>query len=182
MIIDLYQLPLLRRVQSADTALFSWVMARPRFDRWAMLSRWLSRSADGFLYPLIGVLLYWQGSGLVAAAIALAFAIERPLYWLLKNSCRRFRPPDCLPGVTSVVVPSDRFSFPSGHTSGAFLVATAVAVAAPVLQLPVLIWAGSIGWSRVCLGVHFPTDTLVGALLGVSCAQLALGFVGGLPS
>jgi len=173
--IDPQNMLLLRKIQRLDISLFSWVLARPQFDLWLALAKPLSRSADGFLYPLIALLLYWQGLPAIAAAMAVAFALERPVYWLLKNSCRRFRPPETLPGVVSAVVPSDRFSLPSGHTSGAFLTATIISAAFPALSLPCYLWAVGIGWSRICLGVHFPTDTAVGALLGITCAQWALG-------
>lgn len=176
MITDLRHSLLLRAIQRFDISVFSWVMARPRFNHWATLSKQISRSADGFLYPLLALLFYWHGLGWLAAAMACAFAIERPLYWIMKNSFKRFRPPDCLPGVQSVVVPSDRFSFPSGHTSGAFVSATLFAAALPELALCAYGWSCAVGWSRVCLGVHFPTDTLVGGLLGLSCAQLALSY------
>lgn len=108
--------------------------------------------------------------------LLLGFALERPVYLALKNVFRRDRPPVAL-NMPSFVIPSDRFSFPSGHTSAAFLVATLVCAFYPALTPLLFSWAVLVGMARVVLGVHFPTDTLIGALMGVSLALLSMEFL-----
>ena len=83
----------------------------------ARVSRLVSRTGDGPLYAVLAALLWWQGEAereLVRLAL-LAFAIELPLYLLLKNSLKRQRPI----GLPVFITPSDRYSLPSGHTAGA---------------------------------------------------------------
>jgi membrane-associated phospholipid phosphatase len=65
-------------------------------------------------------------------------------------------------------------SFPSGHTSGAFATATSVSLAYPkwYVIVPSFTWAGTVGYSRMHLGVHYPSDVLAGALIGSGCAYL----------
>lgn len=60
-------------------------------------------------------------------------------------------------------------SFPSGHTSQAFATATSLSLAYPKWYViaPSLLWAGAVGYSRMELGVHYPSDVLVGALIGI---------------
>jgi undecaprenyl-diphosphatase len=73
-----------------------------------------------------------------------------------------------------VITPADRFSFPSGHATAAFLFAGLAAVSFPVLAPFAYVWASLIALSRVVLGVHFPSDILAGALLGSAIAYFIL--------
>lgn len=141
------------------------------------VSRVVSKTADGELYLLFmaayGFLHKHNGISLLKAML-IAYCIERCLYFLLKNSFKRNRPADSIRGFESSVIPNDQFSFPSGHTSAAFLFAVVVGHAFPILQSWLFIWAGMVALSRVLLGVHFPFDTVVGAVLGSSIALLVI--------
>lgn len=65
-------------------------------------------------------------------------------------------------------------SFPSGHTSTAFTIATSLTLAYPkwYVILPSYTWATLTGYSRLHLGVHYPSDVLAGAIVGSGCALL----------
>lgn len=163
-------------IHAYDVSLFSWVMRRKSQRLWVAYARCISRTGDGYLYLFLGLFLVW---GQKAADLSLfyclllAFLMERPLYFFVKNLFKRDRPPAAL-NIKSFIVPSDRFSFPSGHTSAAFLVATQLAFFYPMLTAALLIWATLIGMARVVLGVHFPTDTLIGALMGSGLSLLSM--------
>jgi undecaprenyl-diphosphatase len=66
-------------------------------------------------------------------------------------------------------------SFPSGHAALAFSIATSLTMANPkwYVALPSYTWAGLVGYSRVYLGVHYPTDVLAGAVVGAGSAWLS---------
>ena len=140
----------------------------------ARISRLISRTGDGPLYAVLATLLWWQGEAereLVGVAL-LAFAIELPLYLLLKNALKRQRPV----GLPVFITPSDRYSLPSGHTAAAFLMATVLAASFPLWAPLLFVWAALVGASRLLLGVHYLSDLVAGALLGGGCALLALGW------
>ncbi len=168
-------------IHRLDALMFLWMMKRKHLRTLTKLCRLLSRTADGFWYvPLALILWYHNGpaGSLFALTLVLAFAMERPLYFILKQGLRRNRPASALPGYESFIIPSDRFSFPSGHTSGAFLVATALIIHFPAVGFLVYCWATLVGFARVTLGVHFPTDAAVGAAMGSGLALLAAHWIG----
>ena len=65
-------------------------------------------------------------------------------------------------------------SFPSGHTSMAFSTATSLSITYPrwYVIAPIFLWASGVGYSRMHLGVHYPSDVFVGALIGSGSAWL----------
>ncbi|WP_040196571.1 phosphatase PAP2 family protein [Candidatus Soleaferrea massiliensis] len=71
-----------------------------------------------------------------------------------------------------LILPPVGYSFPSGHTQQAFTVATVLLFANKKLGVIAMAVASLVGFSRMYVGVHYPTDVLVGALLGI-----AIGFL-----
>ncbi|WP_293944896.1 MULTISPECIES: phosphatase PAP2 family protein [unclassified Sphingobacterium] len=89
----------------------------------------------------------------------------------IKHLIKRSRPFKKYPNFISVRTASG-YSFPSGHTSSAFATASALSRAYSkwYVVAPSLLWASSVGYSRMYLGVHYPTDVLAGAVLGAGSA------------
>lgn len=100
-----------------------------------------------------------------------AVILEKTIYAVTKRVFKRNRPPVRLQGVSQLIQPPDEFSFPSGHTSTAFCLATTMSYYCPSYSLLFYTLSTLIGLSRIVLRVHFPLDVIVGAVIGVSCSH-----------
>jgi undecaprenyl-diphosphatase len=72
-----------------------------------------------------------------------------------------------LDDVRLLLGPKDGFSFPSGHATTSFCLATVIAMRYPKLRYPIFILAIIVALSRPYVGVHYPSDILIGAVLGI---------------
>lgn len=106
-----------------------------------------------------------------AFMILIAVAISAVLANILKYAFDAPRPFQIYPFIVKLSNAGSP-SFPSGHTADAFAFAVAVVLVFPKWYyiFPTLIWALLIGYSRMSLGVHFPSDVLAGAVLGAVTA------------
>ncbi|SHN17055.1 phosphatase PAP2 family protein [Flavobacterium xinjiangense] len=98
-------------------------------------------------------------NGFITAALKVAVRRERPY--------NRYSDID---RATSAI----GYSFPSGHTSTAFSTATSLSMVYPKWYViaPSFVWASAVGYSRLHLGVHYPSDVIAGAVLGSGSAYL----------
>jgi undecaprenyl-diphosphatase len=156
--LDKLELPTVRRIASIS-----------RYLHLFQLSVFVTRLANGWMYLGIATLLIvlkgWQ-SWRPAAAILISVGICQILYRFVKPTFARLRPCDTDSTLASPEKPLDRYSFPSGHCM------TAVAAAIPLgwifpSAIPVIIFSVLlIGWARMSLGHHYPSDVLMGSIIG----------------
>ena len=114
---------------------------------------------------------YTFDSGLmVGLSEVSAFAV----YYVLKNVVvKRERPYVALSDVhTMHLDTADKYSMPSGHTTAAFAIATALTLRypKPYVYIPAFAWATFVGYGRIYMGLHYPSDVLAGAILGSASA------------
>ncbi|HEX2080398.1 MAG TPA: phosphatase PAP2 family protein [Longimicrobium sp.] len=153
----------------------TWILARLHHHDERMLHAFVSRRHPG-LDRLMRALTH-LGDALVTIAITLVLLAAVPdagvlaaftlvgshlCVQLIKRTVTRARP--CLPmGVSALVQPPDRFSFPSGHAAASLSVALAVAQVLPgPAAFGILALAMLVGLSRCYLGVHYPGDVVAG--------------------
>jgi len=106
-----------------------------------------------------------------AVAISFAVATSTGLKFLVHRD-RPFKtyPNDIVQGDPDV----GPLSFPSGHTTAAFASATALSLSYNkwYVTVPAYLYAGMVGYSRMRLGVHYPTDVLGGMVIGIGAGLL----------
>ena len=92
--------------------------------------------------------------------------------YALKYTIDRQRPYDRYPDRIHGIEKEDSPSFPSGHTAAAFSLATSLSITYPKWYViaPSAVWACGVGLARINQGVHYPSDVLTGAAIGVGCA------------
>jgi membrane-associated phospholipid phosphatase len=141
--------------------------------------RFVSNS-DGYLVAGIPVIMgttAWikhDDKLLRTSCVALAsVALNSVITLALKYPINRTRPFITYPDITKKSAAGSP-SFPSGHTSSSFALATSLTLSYPkwYIIIPAYSWAGTVAFSRMDLGVHYPSDVLAGVLIGAGSAWL----------
>ena len=112
--------------------------------------------------PLLKEAIYIGTSVIEALSITMA----------MKYTFDRQRPYEKYPDLIHPVSTEPDPSFPSGHTAAAFSLATSLSITYPKWYViaPSAVWACGVGLSRINQGVHYPSDVMTGAVIGVGCA------------
>ena len=104
----------------------------------------------------------------IGSSVAGAFVVTYGMKYLIG----RERPYEKYPNRVHAYSQENSPSFPSGHTSTAFALATSLCIKYPKWYViaPSALWACSVGVSRMNEGVHYPSDVFTGAVVGAGCA------------
>jgi len=163
-----------------------------QFDSSILL--WIQDSLRaGFLTPVMKIITHLGDKGIFWILLTVALLIvrkTRPLgvicalsmviglivtNLIIKNWVARIRPYELIQGLECIVEKADDFSFPSGHTTNSLACAWVLFRRAPrKWGVPALVLAILIALSRLYVGIHYPTDVLGGAVIGIGSACLAL--------
>jgi len=137
----------------------------------------VSRLGNGYFWAAVALALFAvDGAGAWPAVrhLVLATAAGLSLYKLLKARTGRPRPFNTEDGFHLTITPLDEFSFPSGHTLHAVAFTLVLYAYYPFAFWLVLPFTVLVAASRVVLGLHYPSDVVVGAALGGVVALVVL--------
>lgn len=146
---------------------------------WFWIGLTLVMIVIGFLFQNRSAIFYKIRQTGIAAAISMSIgAIVTNLF--LKNWVARPRPYDAVKEIVPLIGRQVDFSFPSGHTCAAFACALIIYRMLPKRYgIPAIVLAVLIAFSRMYLGVHYPTDILGGFLVALTSSYLAYHLVEG---
>lgn len=167
-------------LQALDEAIFFFVnrtLANPVLD-WLMPV--ITTQENWYpIFLVVYVWLWWKGGprGRVAAVLIIPVIIlsDQISASLMKPYFARTRPCVALENVNMLIGLKTSFSFPSSHAANSAAATALFAIFYPRHTWPLAIIAVLISFSRVYVGVHYPFDVLVGAVLGVLCALVVTG-------
>jgi len=160
-----FEFEILNFFQELHTPVLTWIM------------RAASRLGDvGFIWILLAVILLLipktRKIGMLVSVALILDVITCNL--ILKPLVARTRPYDVNTAIELLIAAPKDFSFPSGHTAASFAAVSALWFAKEKkFWIPALVLAVLIAFSRMYFYVHYPTDVLGGALLGILCGWMA---------
>ena len=156
-------------LQTMDETVLRWIgehLRVPALD--GLVSGFTGLGDAGALFIILAVILLLFRTTRRAGGTALTAMTFKPLV-------SRARPWVAMENFAVLVTSSDPNSFPSGHTCAAFAFAVALCMTQPQrwAKGAALALAALMGFSRLYVGVHFPSDVLAGAVIGSLCGLLA---------
>lgn len=140
----------------------------------------VSRLGDGWTWTAIIALLPWLGGPLGASASVRmigVFVVDLAIYLIVKRWIARPRPFQACTDFRACTRSLDEHSFPSGHTLHAVAFSLVLSVYYPPAAFVLWPFTVLLALSRVVLGVHYPSDVIVGALIGGLVAAASFNVV-----
>ncbi len=167
-------------IDDLEYRLCRWINCAGRYSQVRNFFALVSRLGDGVIWYvlLLSLPLVAGKPGLLASlSMAVGALVGLVIYKSLKTMLVRERPFIAHPDIDCLTAPLDRYSFPSGHTLHAVFFAVVTAAWFPVLGPALFAFAALVALSRPILGLHYPTDVLVGGLIGWSLARAVLSWI-----
>ncbi|HHV13466.1 MAG TPA: phosphatase PAP2 family protein [Clostridiales bacterium] len=154
-----------------DQNILYWIQENLRNPFLTPIFIFITRLGDGAFiwlvtaFILIGVKKYRKTGVTVILSLIVSTILVNEL---LKNIFCRVRPFNAIPGLDALIPEPGSYSFPSGHTTTSFAAATVIMLCLPRRYGIIgYFLAACIGFSRMYLGVHYPSDVLAGTILGI---------------
>lgn len=128
----------------------------------------------GLIFIVAAVLMvFWKRTRKTGAMTGAALIFGLLICNLfLKPLVARIRPFDLVEGISVIINKPNDYSFPSGHTTAAFELATVWMLRDKRFGVPALVFAFVMAFTRMYLYVHYPTDIIGGMIIGIVCGLL----------
>ena len=137
---------------------------------------WLGNGKFWYCLILLLPIMFGQSAWIASLHMTVTGIIGYLIYRVIKSSTERLRPYACSDNINLASMPLDKYSFPSGHTLHAVNFTIIATYYFPDLAIILLPFTVLTGFARVILGLHYPTDVVIGGLIGflISFTSLSL--------
>ena len=168
----------MQAILNFDSSILLWIQEAVRSDAISPVMRVITHLGDKAIFWVVLALILMvfrktRRMGVTCAAAILIGYIVSNL--IIKNLAARVRPYELIEGLERIVGAPKDTSFPSGHATNSLAGAWVIfRMAKPRYGVPALVLAVLISLSRLYVGVHYPTDVLAGAVIGILSAVCAL--------
>ncbi len=163
-----------------DSSLLLWIQEHLRFDALTPLMKFITSLGNaGIIWILLTLILLLIPKTRRIGILCVISLLLNVLFCnvLVKQLVARPRPYTRIQDLILLVKPARDYSFPSGHTSASFAVAWIVLKKLPKKAgVPLFVLAVLIAFSRLYVGIHYPSDVLGGFLLGTAVSLSVLKF------
>lgn len=177
---NLYEGTIMETIYHLDFAILDWIQSNLRCTFFDIVMPAITATGNnGFIFIVLTLLLLCfkktRPIGILSTVTLFVGAVIGNI--ILKPMFGRIRPYDINTGVVLLIDKLPDFSFPSGHTLAAFGFAASVFLCNKRYGLFAFLFAAFMGFSRLYLYVHFPTDVIVSMILGCTIAYLSMVFI-----
>lgn len=159
-----------------DGNILLWIQEHVRNDALTPVMKFITHLGDaGWIWIVLTIMFLlvkkMRSTGVLMTCSLVGSLIVNNL--ILKNLVARTRPYEAVYGLQRIIEAQRDLSFPSGHTGSSFAAAVVIFLTCPrKIGGPALILAFLIMFSRLYVGVHYPTDVLAGMITGTVIAVL----------
>jgi len=163
-----------------DIELFSSLNGLATNPGIAIVSSMMTQFGSEVILGLIGLLFYLLSSKentQVLIGVLFAITVSDLVLSVIKGAYFRPRPYQLLSGLHLPIGQDEASSFPSGHATRAFAVFALITIQKGKKYLPLLLLSAGVAVSRIIIGLHFPSDVLAGAFLGIFLAVISVIFL-----
>lgn len=171
----------MEKLLQMEESILIWIQENLRSEVMTVIMRCITKLGNYSILwlALAVVFLMYKNTRQVGVTTLVAIGLNTVVTNLIiKNVVERTRPYEVIEGLNILIEKQSDFSFPSGHSSHAFAAGVVLFMMLPrKAGVPILVLSGLIAFSRLYLGVHYPSDVIAGCLIGAVIGILSVVIV-----